>query len=271
MLNNLKTSSFILIFGMALTTQLRAQIESQGWDWPSQSSYEHITDYKKANPGPGPEPKCVVNVKKTMNIKGTLDGKGCLYRWRGEGYPKKCHASKEISESEPRMFVMSPGSTIKNLQMECSLDGILMNDNTTIDNIVNRDCEEDCVTTNGKNNTIKNSKFFLCQDKCLQLNQASNVKILNNEFYHAQRPMSGSAGKRGGATNIQAVGNYCYNCEIMIRAQSNHDFHAKDNELKKGECLFETVDKSVIYDQGGNTVSDATIMCADGTKNVKPE
>jgi hypothetical protein len=241
-----------------------------GWeDILNGSGYEHIEDYKKANPAPPPEPKCVVDVKKTINVKGTLDGKGCLYRWKGPGYPSKCHRSSEISESEPRMFVMSKGSKIKNLQMECSLDGILMNDNTTIDNIINRDCEEDCVTTNGKNNTIQNSQFFLCQDKCIQMNKASNVKILNNKFFHALRPMSGSGKHSGAAHNIQAIGNTCYNCEIMIRAQRDHDVTATDNKMEKGECLFETVEDAVIYDEGGNEVVNAQYFCADGTKNIK--
>ena len=123
------------------------------------SSYVHYEDYQKAVPQPPAKPACVVNVKKTIKVKGTLDGKGCLYQWRGAGYPGKCHKADEISEGEARMFVMERGATIKNLQMECSLDGILMNDNTTVENIINRDCEEDCVTTKGKNNTIKNKKL----------------------------------------------------------------------------------------------------------------
>jgi len=237
------------------------------------SAYQFRTDWKKVYQEEGFDkaPSCVVNVKSTIRLKTNevFDGKGCLYRWRGTGYPQKCHASSEISEGERRMFEMAPGSQIRNLRMECALEGIRMNDNTTISNVINQDCEEDCITTKGRNNTIINSKFYLCQDKCIQLNAASNVRIEGNLFKHAARPMSGSS--RGVAARpVYASNNRCENCEIMFRAQSNHVIHASGNHLKRGECMFETVERSIIYDKGGNRAEDADINCDDGTKNVVP-
>lgn len=231
--------------------------------------YRHITDWKSVENELPVKPKCVVQVKDTITVKGTLDGKGCLYSWRGKGYPKNCHASREISENQPRMFVMSPGSKIKNMQIECSLDGILTNDNTTIENVLFRDVEEDAITTRGNNVKIIKNTFFLCQDKCLQLNGPSkNVLVEDNHFQHANRPLSGSASK-GGAKGIIARGNTCKNCEIMFRMQSNHDVIVEDNYLEDGRDLLETVDQAVIYDCGRNIVKNANYKSAKGSKNIK--
>jgi hypothetical protein len=238
------------------------------------SAYKHRTDWKTVYQEEGFDktPSCVVNVTGTIRLKRNqiFDGKGCLYRWRGSGYPQKCHSSAELSENEPRMFEMAPGSQIRNLRMECSLDGILMHDDTVVSNVINQDCEEDCITTKGRNNTIINSKFYLCQDKCIQMNQATNVRIENNFFKHANRPMSGSGATRGGARPVYAMNNRCENCDIMVRAQSNHVIYASGNSLKRGECMFETHDRAIIHDRGRNRAEDADVNCSDGTRNVVP-
>jgi hypothetical protein len=237
------------------------------------SSYVHRTDWKNVYEEEGFEDaaQCVVDVKKTIKLKKNqvLDGKGCVYRWRGAGYPKKCHSGEELSESEERMFEMAPGSVIKNMHIECALDGILMSDNTRVENTVHRDCEEDCVTTSGKKNVIVNNEFYLCQDKCIQMNKASEVRIERNLFKHALRSMSGSGKKSGGARPIYASENRCENCEIMIRAQRNHEVFAVGNTLNRGECLMETVEEAVIYDEGGNVATNALLLCEDGTRNIK--
>jgi hypothetical protein len=62
------------------------------------------------------------------------------------------------------MFKLSPGATLKNLQMECALDGIHTTRNNKIQNIINRDVEEDAITI-GTNIIIENSEFWFCQDK----------------------------------------------------------------------------------------------------------
>jgi len=222
------------------------------------AAYRHVTDWRSVESELPARPSCTVEVKKTITVKGTFDGKGCLYTWRGSGYPKKCHAPAELSETEPRMFVMTKGSKLRNMQIECSLDGILTAENTTIENIVFRDVEEDAITTKGNNIVIRNNKFFLCQDKCIQLNgPAKGVLIENNHFQHANRPMSGSSMSQGGATKIISRGNTCKNCEIMYRMQQNHDIIAENNYLEDGRDMLETVDQSVIYDCGRNVAKNA--------------
>jgi hypothetical protein len=240
---------------------------------PSQSpsGYKHITDWKSVENELPPKPDCRVQVKSTITVKGTLDGKGCLYEWRGAGYPKNCHAPKEISEDQPPMFVLQDGAKLRNMQIECALDGVhAKGNNVLIENVLFRDVEEDAITTSAGNNiTIRKNTFFLCQDKCIQLNgPARNVLIEDNHFQHAARPLSGSASK-GGATKITARGNTCKNCEIMFRMQSNHDLLAEDNYLEDGRDMFETVDKSVIYDCGRNIVKNANYKSKKGNNNIK--
>jgi len=216
-----------------------------------------------------PIPSCIVKVKNTVKVKGVLDGKGCLYRWTGK-YADKCHAEKEYSENVPSMFDMEPNSTIKNMHIECSPDGITTNDNTTIENVVVRDCEEDCLNTKGKNITIKNSKFYFGQDKCFQMNKAENIKITNNEFNYCARGISGSGATQGGARGVIITGNKFLNNDIAIRAQSNHEFFIKNNTCKNSNEFLETVDKAVIYDGGLHKLEGCEFLAKDGTKNVKP-
>ena len=214
---------------------------------------------------------CVFDIKETIHLDEgeTLDGGNCLFRWRAEGWKSKCHSSTELSEEEDKMFVMARNSRIKNMHIECALEGILMNDNTRIENVVMRDCEEECITTRGTKNVIKNNRFYLCQDKCIQLSGAKNVYIENNLFKHAYRPISGKDDKRGADKPVYVRNNRCKNCEIMIRGQKDHKIFAGGNSLIKGECLFETMDQSVIYDEGKNSVVLAEKLCEDGTKNIR--
>lgn len=214
-------------------------------------------------------PSCTVKVKDTIKVKGSLDGKGCLYKWVGK-YADKCHSEKEYSESVPSMFDMEPNSTLKNMHIECAPDGITTNDNTVIENIVVRDCEEDCLNTKGKNITIKNSKFFFGQDKCFQMNKAENVKITNNEFHYCARGISGSGSTMGGARGVIIEGNKFINNEIAIRAQSNHEFFIRKNTCKNSDEFLETVEKAVIYDAKNNTNDGCKYLAKDGTQNVKP-
>lgn len=214
-----------------------------------------------------PEPACKRKVDKTIKVKGTFDGDGCIYFWTGKG-KDTCHGDEEASESEPRMFELEPGATLKNVVIDCSPDGIEMNENTVIDNVFIRDCGEDCVTTKGKNNIIKNSKFYRCDDKCIQLNGPATVKLINNEFHYGKIPLSGSASK-GGARPIEVRNNRFENCKTVVLSQSNHEFHFYDNRAKDIECLFETKEKGVIYNKGTQIIDGGKLMCNRGTKNVK--
>jgi len=232
------------------------------------SSYQHRTDWQKVYEEEGFKDKCLVKVDKTIKVEGVFDGKGCTYTWVGKS-KEHCHASEEISESHPRLFDMMPSSTLKNLHIDCILEGVRMNDNTTIENVVFRDAGEDAINTKGTLNTIKNNKFYLCQDKCIQGNQANKVVVTNNFFKHALRPFSGSGSTKGGADLVEFENNKCENCEIMIRAQSDHEVKAKSNQLAGGECMFESVDESTIYDLGNNTVTNATLVCKDNKNEIK--
>ena len=252
---------------LVLATLISMSVSAGGALQPG--NYKHRTDWKKVYEEEGFKASCTIKVPKTIKVEGTLDLKGCLYVWTGKG-KENCHAADEIGESEPRMFEMAKGSKLRNGQIECSPDGVLMNDDTEISNILFRDCEEDCITTKGKGNVIRNNKFFLAQDKAVQMNQATNVEITSNTFKHVLRGLSGSGSSTGGADGIVATGNTFKNAELAFRAQSDHDIRAKNNVIDGGEALFETANNAVIYDCGGNEAKGgATKMAKDGTKNVK--
>jgi len=231
------------------------------------SAYVHRTDWQNVYKEENFKSTCTVNVKETIKVKGVLDGKGCTYTWIGKN-KQNCHASEEISETEPRMFEMESNSTIKNMKIDCILEGIRMGDNTVIENVHFWDCGEDCISTRGTMNTIRNNKIYLAQDKAIQGNQADKVVITGNYFKHVARAFSGSGGTQGGADHIDFSNNTCDNCEIMIRSQSDHKVYAKNNSLTKGECMFESVDESRIFNNGGNKVTDATLVCKDNKNPI---
>ncbi|MEZ4815040.1 MAG: pectate lyase [Bdellovibrionota bacterium] len=190
-------------------------------------------------------------VNKTITVKSNevFDGKGCLYTWRGAGYPSKCHASKEISEKEPPMFILSPGATLKNLQIECALDGIHTTKNNKIQNIINRDVEEDAITI-GENILIEDSEFWFCQDKCLQMNRANKVTIRNNKFYHSSFPILANTGK-----SVSVSGNYFYNVNRAIRSNGSlSNISVRDNDVQWGDCYLAASNKAKIDDYGGGSV-----------------
>jgi len=251
------------LLALLATTAMAAGAGSGG-------TYQERSDYKEVWKEEGFSDKCDVNIKKTTKVSGVLDGKGKTYCWKGAGYPNKCHAKEEISENEPRMFEMERGSTIKNMKVICTLDGFKMNDNTKIENVVFLDAEEDAITTLGNGNIIRNNKFYLCQDKCIQMNKATKVTIEGNYFKHALRAMSGSGANSGGATGIIARNNKCKNCELMIRAQRNHEMRAIGNSIDGGEALFESVEKSKVCDGGGNVATGgAKLISKDSTNEIK--
>jgi hypothetical protein len=210
------------------------------------------SDVSKVKPQPDSKPSCVVQVKNTITVSSNkvFDGKGCLYAWRGAGYPGKCQASAELSEKEPPMFILKPGATLRNLHIECALDGIHTSSNNKIQNVVNRDVEEDAITI-GTNILIENSEFWFCQDKCLQMNRADGVIIRNNKFFHANSPMKANTGK-----NVQVYDNYFYNVNKAVRAeQSISRITARDNVVKRAKCYISSEGKAIITDEGGAELS----------------
>ena len=200
---------------------------------------------------PSKRPSCEVKVLKTITVNGSFDGKGCVYTWRGAGYPKYCKAPKEISENQPPMFVLKPGASLKNLHLECALDGIHTSENNVIDNVVNRDVEEDAITI-GKNIIIRNSKFYYCNDKCLQMNSASNVTIEGNYFYSSTTAILANSGK-----NVVVKNNYFKDIKkTAIRAVTrlgvNSDIKASGNRIINAECGLKSETGSKVVNAGGN-------------------
>ena len=235
---------------------------------PPDSNYDARKDpaYKgyKYKPGEGysvkkfklpPRPNCVKEVKNTISVSGTFDGKGCLYTfkgtWKGKSYKDICFAPKEISEGMPPMFDLKPGATLKNVQIECALDGIHTSKNNTIDNVFMRDVEEDAITAN-TNITIKNSQFWFCNDKCIQMNRANKVTVLNNKFYYTQSAVLANYGN-----NVEVKGNYFYETKKAIRSRtSDSRVVAQNNVHEGGSCYVSAQDKGILEDWGGNKLTN---------------
>lgn len=237
-----------------------------------QGNYKEITDYQKVAMENGWEINQrtnIVKISKTYQLKEgeILDGKGKLYLWTGE-HQEWCHSHTEKSETAPRMFQMAKHSKIMNMDVECSLDGIEMEDDTEIRNVTFRDAEEDAISTKGTNNRIINNKFFLAQDKAIQLNNAENVLIKGNTFHHSGRAVSGSGKNAGGARGVKVIGNRMKNVEIAIRAQRNHEIFAKDNVIEQGRSMFESVEQSEVHDCGGNTATGGAEMVSKKSVNA---
>lgn len=235
------------------------QVLAQSYDPKSDPAYSGY----KYRPGQGfsvgkyklpPKPACVKEVKGTINVSGTFDGKGCLYTFKGsakgKSYKELCFAPKEISEGLPPMFKLNAGAILKNLQIECALDGIHTTRNNTIDNVIIRDVEEDAITIE-EHVVVKNSQFWFCNDKCIQMNRAKNSDILNNKFYYATSAVLANSG-----SNIDVNSNYFYQTKKAIRSrQSISLVRATGNKHESGSCFLSAQDKGVLEDLGGNTAS----------------
>jgi len=202
-----------------------------------------------------PRPSCVKEVKTTIRVSGTFDGKGCLYtfkgKWKNKSYKELCFAPKEIAEGLPPMFDLQPGARIKNLQLECALDGIHTSKNNVIDNVFFRDVEEDAITL-GENIAVKNSSFWFCNDKCIQMNRANKASITNNKFYYAQ----GTAILANYGYNIEVQDNYLYQTKWGIRSRTSKSLiKATKNTQEGGECMLMAQDKAILEDWGVNSAS----------------
>jgi len=150
------------------------------------------------------------------------------------------------------MFDMAPGAKIKNLQIECALDGIHTSKNNTIENVIFRDVEEDAITLD-ENITVKDSQFWFCNDKCLQMNSANKAFVLNNKFYY----VGGTAVLANWGYNINVENNFIYNAKRGIRSRtSNSLVKAKGNTQNGGGCFLEAQDKGILEDWGSNKASN---------------
>jgi hypothetical protein len=149
------------------------------------------------------------------------------------------------------MFYLKEGATLKNVQIECALDGIHTSKNNTIDNVIMRDVEEDAVTLN-ENVTIKNSQFWFCNDKCLQMNRAQKGKIENNKFYYTSSAILANYGR-----NIEVRNNFFYNTKRAIRSTTQDSLViAENNSHDGGDCHLLAQKKGILEDWGPGTIKN---------------
>jgi hypothetical protein len=129
-----------------------------------------------------PEPSKRVYVRKTIQVKRTLDLKGRLYVWKGE----KPRGQKE---GQPPMFrVVRPGVGIKNGHILNAPDGIhLSAPGAYVDRIVFRNIVEDAVTIEKDDCVVKRSQFFNAEDKAIQHNAGDNARIEKNVFVNCAK------------------------------------------------------------------------------------
>jgi lysophospholipase L1-like esterase len=211
-----------------------------------------------------PRPTCIKEVTSTINVSGTFDGKGCLYIWKAKGQGKKyqdiCFAPKEISEGMPPMFVLKSGATLKNLEIECALDGVHTTKNNTIDNVFFRDVEEDAITIN-ENVTVKNSQFWFCNDKCIQMNRAQKAVIENNKFYYTTSAVLANWGR-----GIEVRGNFFYNTKKAIRSYTKDSYVITENNSQDGgDCHLVAQSKGILEDWGTGSVKNVKkTRCEEG-------
>jgi len=120
-----------------------------------------------------------------------------------------------------------------------------------IDNVFMRDVEEDAITLR-ENVTVKNSQFWFCNDKCLQMNSANKVTIDNNKFYYASSAVLANWGR-----NVKVTNNSFYKTTRAIRGKtSNSTVIAENNSHEIGECHLLAQSKGVIEDWGRGKLTD---------------
>jgi len=256
MIRKILTQSSLFTLTVVFTS---SNVFAQSYDPKTDPAYAGY----KYRPGQGfsaskfklpPKPTCIKEVKSTINVSGTFDGKGCLYTFKGsakgKSYKELCFAPQEISEGLPPMFKLNAGATLKNVQIECALDGIHTTRNNVIDNVIMRDVEEDAVTIS-EYVTVKNSQFWFCNDKCIQMNRAKHSSISNNKFYYSTSAVLAHTGY-----DIKVDGNFFYQAGKAIRSRKEASLvRASNNRHESGNCMLSAQEKGVLEDLGGNTVS----------------
>jgi hypothetical protein len=247
-----------ILFSLGAASQAQAMGSSSGGSgsYQAPNSSERL---KSLSPQPPKAPSCVRNVSSTIQVRGTFDGSGCLYRWRGRGYPKDCGALREISENQPKMFIVRKGGKLRNLQIECSLDGVQLDDNSTIENVLFRDVEEDMVNLSGSENvTIRNVTGFFHQDKAVQINSANNVNIDGMKLYHGQTGITGSP--EGSSAKGTVKNSKFYNLKTAIRARGKFTWTVSNTTIENADCAF-------VEQSGGKVIKGSSVVL----KNVKRE
>ena len=191
---------------------------------------------------------------------------GALYDWTGVG---------DCSQKEgmPPMFKLSDGATLQNLQMRNAPDGIhVRGSNVTISNIVNLDVCEDAISIKLDKNksipshvTIKDSKFYDCEDKAIQITRGRNLLIENNEFHNCAKAIR----LQKDARNIRFERNKIYNAKVAIKVSGGELYSAgnffdtaktgywieKNGLLREGhDNQMKNVAEVVRFTEGGTAV-----------------
>ncbi len=123
-------------------------------------------------------PKEVVRVSKTIKLLGTeFDGQGRLYLWEGKG---ECSQR----EGQPPIFDLRGNAKVKNLTILNAPDGIhLRGNHNTVENVTFLQVCEDAITFNeGNGSVVRNSRFYNCQDKAVQVNTKQSLELSDNFF-----------------------------------------------------------------------------------------
>ena len=185
----------------------------------------------------------VVRVKIPIQIyeNEVFDGKNKLYLWEGYG---KC----DQTEGQSPMFVMYSNSTLKNVYISNSPEGVhIAGNNVKIDNIVNLGVCEDAVSTDIFNNhhniQIVNSTFVNCADKAIQLNKGIDVLIKNNKFISCHIPIRVTV-----VHNVKVENNYATGCKHFV----NNGPRVKNLEFKDNHAAC----SNITYSREDNSVSD---------------
>ena len=198
----------------------------------------------------------VIQVRKTINVaKGkTFDGMGALYDWTGAG---------DCSQTEgmPPMFKLSHGATLQNLRMRNAPDGIhVRGSHVTISNIVNLDVCEDAISIKLDKNksipshvTIKDSKFYDCEDKAIQITRGRHLLIKNNEFHNCAKALR----LQKEAKNIRFEGNKIYNAKVAIKV-SGGEIVSSGNYFDTAKLGYWIEKNGVLREGHGNRMKNVT-------------
>ncbi|TQV74159.1 hypothetical protein FKG94_16245 [Exilibacterium tricleocarpae] len=195
-----------------------------------------------------------VDVRETITVgeNEIFDGNGDMYDWNGEG---------DCSQREgmPPMFILLPGSTLKNLWIRGAPDGIhVKGSNIVIDNIVNVDVCEDAISISkskhyvtGENIKILNSEFFHCHDKAIQLTRGTDILIKNNEFYDCAKAVR----IKEQAQSIRFEDNRVFDARSVIKVTGGKGY-AKGNFIRGSRVGFWAEKSGSLIDTGGNVFVD---------------
>jgi hypothetical protein len=232
----------------------------------------------------------------TIGSKQLVDGSGVLtMKWTGK------HKCDEKPSSDTIFTVTGSGSTIRNLKMDWSPEGIhLRGSNNVVENLTYIKICEDGLTNYGKNNLIKNSLFQNAPDKCIQTNGGSatfvgntfkncprsigscsdkadpgnhptaNCKVASfntvtsNKFYGCANYAIRASGKKSKKANgwLKATGNQFFDCNGAMQSEEDGNVYARDNVVSGGTAF----DTETRYGSFGGVIYNCNTKLQSGAK-----